>query len=286
MGVRPLSPVGKGDAAIERRRGICRIAYIPPGTDFNDPMVEDLFERLIKSQGGDGNGIATWKDKKAMLFKGMNAGPKELIKCMKENDTGRGWLFHTRMKSIGSRNEEFIQPFFTGKYLFVHNGHWIDWDRLYWPLLLSGDIEAGSAANDSVVISKLVEKAGPAALWSLKVGVFVVWGMEAEAPVLMLRSGDFAYSSLKKGGLIYASSFPHPKVWGVQSMEFKSDTLARLEVGGPKVLEGREPEAKSFRTYSTDKSGFRGRWQGNQKYLKGMVGDDDDSAAYPYSGYC
>jgi len=144
---------------------------------------------------------------------------QEFIKGQPENDK-TGWLFHARAASIGPKVPELLQPIVGTGGLFVHNGHWTEWEKVFWPLLAMGCFREKRYVNDSHTAAALVDEHGSDTLRWLTSGVFVSWGFDGKV-VLQKRTGQFAMSGLPKedgGGVIYASSFPGEwpcKVWEV-----------------------------------------------------------------------
>lgn len=242
---------------------MCRHAYFPRGTDVGDPLIEGLLEYLDDAAGGHGLGVGTWRDDKAFIAKSDKMTPKEAFKAM-EGRSDVGWLFHTRLASIGAKVPDLCQPFNHKDYMVTHNGHWSDWKEPYWALLLTKKITMRDLMNDSRTMAVMVGEVGPLVTWEGS-GVFLSWKKGEDARVDLV-SGDFEYSSLPapKGGMVYASCFP--KEWPMRVFEFSNKTSALMQGKGPKVVMGDAPRVRYTVKYgrrgrATPDSG-RGGWDG------------------------
>lgn len=222
---------------------MCRLAFFPADTPVNK-NIETLLAHLVRTMGGHGAGIMTWKDGEAYGEKGVNKSSVGLAETIQEEGTKDGWLFHARMASSGGVLDALNQPFAGKKYLFVHNGHWNEWGPAYWAMLAAGKLSIDHPPNDSYTIHQMVEDMGPKVLWRVGSGAYIVWKKGEKDPALSLVSGDFCYSAMpgEEGGIVYASSFPFD--WPVKVYEFSKGTLARLKATGPEMLMGEEPTKK------------------------------------------
>lgn len=234
---------------------MCRLAYFPPGSEPLSKHGIRLLEALCAAQGRDGMGVGALQEKGFAVVKGINAKPEASIKGLKGHE--RGLIFHARLASSGGQKEELCQPFVFGETMTVHNGHWTDWKQAIWGLIANGGIKPGDGLiNDSACAAALVGRVGRFALNFIETGVFITWKKGERWPVATVRAGDFAYSSLPEGGIIYASSFP--SWWPVEAFEFPNDSLAVLTPAGPHMLYGTEPYRKG------NGSGSRGVWNGKE----------------------
>lgn len=243
---------------------MCRLAFFPKGTDVTRPRVATLLADLEDMQGGDGAGIATWdKEGHPQVIKGVKVKGMTLGRILRKKGNDNGWLFHARAASIGPKVDQLNQPFSTGDFLFVHNGHWNDWRILHFALMVNKGVTPNEHMNDSRVLSQLVQIAGLDALSWMSSGVYIGWKKGSEWPYAYVQQGQFAYSSLPEdegGGFVYASAFPD--TWPMNAYEFADNSCIELRAEGPKVRYGEAPKKAILwsRSYSASRgAGFRGR---------------------------
>lgn len=194
--------------------------------------------------GGHGMGVATWRDDKPFLTKGVDMGVDEAMALM-GGDTKCGWLFHTRIMTSGAKIDPLCQPFNYGEWLVTHNGHWTDWKHAYWGLLLTKRIKITEPMNDSRTMAALVAAVGSRVVWEATTGVFLTW-RKGQTPICSVVGGNFQYSSLArpKGGMVYASAFPGE--WPHKVYDFKDGTAAAMLPEGPKMVYGEAPKLRLF----------------------------------------
>lgn len=243
---------------------MCRHAFFPPDTDITAPAVHELLDFWIAQQGGDGSGVSSFIDGRIVSLRDMKATPEMLQEFMKRHGNKTGWLFHTRMASIGPKVPELVQPFesVAKDWLFTHNGHWSGWDVAFWAAIASGMMSPLDAANDSKVIFAMIQAAGANILWRVPSGIFLNWYSKEPFAWLTHRGGVFAYSALPKdSGIVYGSSFPSD--WPIKIYAFETDTVAELRPDGPRVVVGKEPTVETVASYHRHGGRFRrGVWAG------------------------
>lgn len=244
---------------------MCRLAFIPPGTDPERKEVLELLSHLCSMQGKDGMGVGGWTPAQdGRLVKGVDAKPEEAVKKLAALDAiKRGVLFHCRAATSGGRVDALTQPFVFGDFMTVHNGHWTDWKEAFWPLVVNGGIKPSDGPiNDSACAAALVGRLGHEAIRYIDSGVYITWRRSEKWPIVHVNRGDFAFSALPKklgGGIIYASSFPY--TWDVKVMELQNNTRAVLTPAGPHILYGEEP---AERAYYVGTGYSRKGWKGHE----------------------
>lgn len=262
---------------------MCRLAYIPPGTDPEKKEVIELLSYLASIQGKDGVGVGGWTAKgEGRLVKGVENKPEASIKKLIElGATQKGVLFHCRAMTSGGRVDKLCQPFVFQNFMTVHNGHWSDWKDALWGLIAVGAIKPENGPiNDSACAAALVGQTGHDGIDWIDSGVFITWSKNEKWPIVHVNRGDFAYSSLPAkvgGGIVYASSFSYK--WPNKVMEFPNQSMAVLTPSGPLMLTDSPPYSKKGWTtsdgYGIVHSGRRsgGRYEHGYAMGTGVEGD-------------
>lgn len=197
---------------------MCRLAYIPGGAKVGyRPMVE-LFTKLEKSCGGDGNGyVAVSPEHQIVSNKGLKLTPSQIVKqTYKLIRNGWSVYFHTRKVSVGWLDDDQCHPFEIRGKMFhgwmCHNGTWFD-----------GGVMAKyfGCGSDTAAFARLIGQMGLKKLKEIKLfpssGVFLLYGSNPKAVPLhrvLNISGDLEYCP-KTG--VWASEFD-------QTWEHWSDT--------------------------------------------------------------
>jgi len=197
---------------------MCRLAYIPTDAVKNidsDMLLKEL-EFLNKVGGGHGLGVG-WlsQDKTPHVEKGLSLTPGKALELMQEHidDTLYGFLYHSRIPSVGRECDELCMPFQVDDSLFVFNGTWKDWTNGYFALLGQGiQLPFPPDVSDAMVIAHLVAKWGPDILRVVGTGVTLVMAEDGVYLYKPSSSSDFCRIQLD-GVELFASAATSAVDW-------------------------------------------------------------------------
>lgn len=100
---------------------MCRLLYLPAGIRPPFPKLVTALCQLVKSFGGDGNGLATTS---GLFSKGLRLSAWSAAEML-HHDKPHDAIFHTRKTSMGLTVDQLCHPFLTRRGGFLaHNGHW------------------------------------------------------------------------------------------------------------------------------------------------------------------
>lgn len=172
---------------------MCRVLLTRKKLD----LAETLFIHLEKEFGGHGNGLALIKKGKISIEKGTAVTCHELAEKAK-NEKYDILVFHTRIASIGSINDDNCHPFVHGDWVIAMNGT-ESWVRPIAELYNKTDTE---------VICEILDRAPDADLedklrWLTAHTDSVFVGTYKGTPFVVNAGGDLCYWDG-----IFASSFP------------------------------------------------------------------------------
>jgi len=214
---------------------MCRLAYIPYTGIMSKEEMEKLLDFLEKKNGGHGNGIGGFINDMPMVIKGIKITTQVMADLIVKRGWTNGVIFHSRMASKGSINDENCHPFGYNGSITCHNGHWMDSREVKWHMLFNGLMDTGkiSDCTDSEIIACLVGRYGFEVTKLVSSGVILTITKDK---VMVNVNGDFEAVRIGNKWL-YASEFPEDFKCD-EHMEFKSGTIAVLRVDGYDVLEG------------------------------------------------
>lgn len=200
---------------------MCRLAYIPPRVKCNRNDLCNLFDALVKSCGGDGNGfVAIGPNGEEYSEKGVKLSNDEIVaKTWKLIKKGWSLYYHTRKISVGWSSDKQCHPHRIKGDKFVgwlcHNGTWHD------GVPLANYLGCGS---DTAALARCIGKFGieGAEKRNLfpKSGIFLIYGSEnGETPIhrVIKKAGNLEYCPKTE---IWASEFD--KDWGWWSQTYTS----------------------------------------------------------------
>jgi hypothetical protein len=263
---------------------MCRLAYIPDaGIELPIPMGE-FFAWLENRAGGHGNGVG-WFDpdtKEPHIVKSKQLTADDAAELGQTVQTQKGFIFHTRLASMGSRTDDNCHPFEYGQRITCHNGTWGKARELKWQILLSGGMPATRLLDctDSEIMAFLIGKYGLSASQMISSGTILT--LEKNKAHVTVN-GDFEAVRFGKSW-VYASAFPgdisrHADQW----VKFRQGSVVDLHKTTFRVLKGSitdrrasSPPARTLNSYSRPPTAP----QFNPDYLKPRR--DEATYAYDY----
>ena len=113
--------------------------------------LKKLLDHLEKQCGGEGNGICLVKGRKIVHFeKGVRFQNKDIVRILMEEDYDNA-LYHTRVRSMGSRGNRDCHPFLFGGTVLAHNGTELGFYEL----------SGATGMSDSELIARLISTMEP-----------------------------------------------------------------------------------------------------------------------------
>ena len=196
---------------------MCRLAAFPKGTP-KDYAIEVF--RNFESCNKDGVGVAYQKagafviNKAATSFsEAMAKGDVGLFDHMPYNDS---WTIgHVRLKTHGDKAYENTHPFNVGRYAFVHNGMWSDYEKFR---ELLKDAVKYQGQTDSEIAGHILSMVGPTRFEKIVTmgGVYMGLHKSGEVHIVKTYSGELhmhctededGNADMKKP-VVIASEFP------------------------------------------------------------------------------
>ena len=101
---------------------MCRLLFLRRGACRKITSLQPWLDRLVASNGGDGNGYATMK---GGSVKGVGLSAEECAHAICGPLRKSNVVWHTRLISCGGKVDELCHPFGTGMGYLIHNGHWM-----------------------------------------------------------------------------------------------------------------------------------------------------------------
>lgn len=213
---------------------MCRLAF----TYYYDGLEKEL-AYLIQTQGGNGCGVA-FKNKAGNLEikKGINYNAEictTIIKSEPEQDSYA--LFHTRLSTVGYKNDFLCHPFQVNTTKAVaHNGHWDGYKYALWSIIDKINPKTFELGiSDTLVASKLIENYGEHILDIIDSGVWIVFNAIDATAKLYYYSGSFLLMELNDNKWIYASDFSTVKGTCYSPQQ---GSIISLTKDGPKIERG------------------------------------------------
>ena len=160
--------------------------------------LEKLLDQLEKQGGGEGNGICLVKRRKIVHYeKGVRLRNKDVLRALLTEDYDHA-LYHSRVRSMGSRSSKDFHPFLFGETVLAHNGTELGFYELSW----------GTGMSDSELIARLISTMEPwVALEALRSTRSVYMGYLKGIPFVVNAQGQCSCWRDR----VWASTFP----WGV-----------------------------------------------------------------------
>ena len=196
---------------------MCRICYIPNFKSWEVGLLQKQLTYLDKAGGGSGIGVG-WinSGKQACVEKGTKLTVDDAINLMTKHvdQALSGFLFHTRIPSVGEVCDDLCMPFiFGGSNLFVYNGTWKDWKAAFYALLGRGVVlPVPPHVSDALVAAKLLDELGLAYTSLIDDGVVVI--MTSDNGVILKKEsvGSFARGNIGDAEL-FASALDLSLPW-------------------------------------------------------------------------
>lgn len=232
---------------------MCRIAVFSMGILKNEyNYILNLLEWLEERQGGDGNGLSWWNNKKQCLCRmfgekiEVESILKKLIELNLKNEIMI--MFHTRLASAGYVSDENCQPLRIDKTSSLcHNGTWGGYHpfKTYFYMTGKYSLKEYIGKSDTSVLVDIIKERGEDFLNSLLSGVILL--QKENEITLYKHNGSFEYID-HSGEIVYASAFDY-KESGI--MEFSDASIISL---GRKdfVVKSGKPPAKKSRALGSD----------------------------------
>jgi len=177
---------------------MCRMAWIEHPSQWEPQTLLSQLTYLNEVGGGKdkGSGVG-WIDKEtdeAKTIKEVEFKPSDALQVMieKTDEAKSGFLYHSRIPSVGPVCDELCMPFNINNSLFCYNGTWTDWMDAYYALLGRGlTPPPPSRVSDALVAALLIEEIGLQYLELVDSGVVLL--MTSERVILQKTyAGDFA----------------------------------------------------------------------------------------------
>jgi len=234
---------------------MCRHLFLNKA--HSEKYLKEIIEKMIKSQGGAGNGVGWWENGKKVIHKGVELSADACVALILSNDIYPK-VFHTRLVSAGSKCDDQCHPFDAGHYILTHNGSWGTYKEARWGLLGYGIPNHVIYGSDTQVAAEIIKLQGIDFLWYINSGT---WIAVSEKTLYVYYLGGSFFVWRNKEGLWEGGSevVCAPKC---DIFDLKMNTCLAIRGDKLKVLAGNLIET----SYEKETSRKIHRWSGDGDY--------------------